>query len=138
LDALGGYQELAQPGRLIGAVGFLGMLLATAALERLQFQLKAAEASKWWASNGRDVVNAVALGAMAIGLRVIGFTGPIALSIAATLVLVLSAAQTALEKRGGAGLLSVGLAVVLGAPVLLAPRPVHELFRSTLEILFPL
>ena len=137
MDALGGCQELAQSARILGAVVFLGMLLATAVLERLQFQLKAAEASKWWASNGRDVVNAFALGAMAIGLRVIGFTGPIALSIAATLVLVLSAAQTALEKRGGAALLSVGLALVLGAPVLLAPRAVHELFRSSLELLFP-
>lgn len=137
MDALGGYRELTQSARILGAVVFLGMLLLTAVLERLQFQLKAAEASKWWASNGRDVVNAVALGAMAIGLRVIGFTGPIALSIAATLVLVLSAAQTALEKRGGAGLMSAGLALVLGAPVLLAPRAVHELFRSTLELLFP-
>lgn len=136
VEALGGYHELEAGARVLGAAVFLGMLLLTALLERLQFQLKASEASKWWASNGRDVVNLFALGAMAVGLRVIGFTGPIALSIAATLVLVLSAAQTALERHPWAGWMNVALALILGAPVMVAPRFVHGLFRTALERLF--
>jgi len=138
VDALGGYHELEQaPARLLGAAVFVGMLCLTAVLERLQFRLRATEGSRWWASNGRDVVNAFALAAMSVGLRVIGFTGPIALSIAATLVLILSAIQTSLERHAWAGVLNVAVALALGAPVMVAPRAVHGLFRAAVEHLFP-
>jgi hypothetical protein len=111
-------------------------LTLTALLERLQFQLRATETSTWWASNGRDVVNAFALGTMSIGLRVIGFTGPIALSIAATVVVVLSVVQTTFEKHPLSSWTTIIVALGLGTPVLLVPAQVHQVFRTTIELLF--
>lgn len=136
MEALGGYRELEPVARALGSLVFVGMLALTAVLERLQFQLRYTEASTWWASNGRDVVNLFALAAMALGLRVIGFTGPIAVCIAATIVLVLSALQSAVEKHAHAWRWSLGFALLLGAPVLLAPSLVHATFRAAVEWLF--
>lgn len=136
VEELGGYRELLPPARELGGAVFLGMLVLTAILERLQFQLRATEASVWWASNGRDVVNAFALGAMSLGLYVVGFSGPIALAIAATVVILLSVLQATLEKHRRAVGLSVLAALLLGSPVLLWPRAVHRLFSATIGFLF--
>jgi hypothetical protein len=136
VEELGGYRELAPAARGLGSLVFVGMLALTALLERLQFQLRATETSVWWASNGRDVVNAFALGAMSLGLRVIGFTGPISLAIAATVVVLLSALQASLEKHRWSGVLSVLAAFVLGAPVIVLPEAVHRLFVATILFLF--
>src|SRR5262249_27776553 len=65
MDELGGYRELAPPARMIGNAVFIGMLFLTTLLERLQLQLRATESAKWWASNGRDAVNAFAVASMA-------------------------------------------------------------------------
>ncbi|MDQ3266534.1 MAG: hypothetical protein M3Y59_23285 [Myxococcota bacterium] len=137
MDALGGYRELEPMQRALGSLVFVGTLVITGVLERLQFQLRETETTTWWASNGRDVVNLFALATMAIGLRVIGFTGPIALCIAATLVLLLSALQTALEKHPHVWLWSLGAALALGAPVLIAPHSVQLAFRGAIKWLFP-
>lgn len=136
MDELGGYRELAPPARLIGNAVFVGMLLLTTLLERLQLQLRATESAKWWASNGRDAVNAFAVASMALGLKVIGFTGPMAFLIASTLVLLMSALQPSSNRRQSMKL-SMTLALVLGLPVVAAPTLVHALFRRTLELLFP-
>ncbi len=136
MDELGGYRELAPLARLIGNAVLVGMLILTALLERFQLQLKATESAKWWASNGRDVVNTFAVASMALGLKVIGFTGPMAFLVACTLVLLMSALQPPLSRRSQATLLSIALALVLGLPVILAPRMVHAFFRWTLELLF--
>jgi len=137
VEALGGYTQLASPAREVGSLVFLVMLCVTALLERLQFTLRKTEASTWWASNGRDVLNLVAFGAISLGLKVLGFTGPISFCIGATLVVLLSALQMSLGKRRLAGLLSVLVAVALGMPILVAPGAVHDLFRAALEVLFP-
>src|SRR5215472_1476985 len=121
MDELGGYRELAPPARLIGDAVFVGMILLTAFLERLQFQLRVTESSKWWASSGRDVVNAFALASMAFGLKVIGFTGPIAFLIASTMVLFVSALQSSLGDRKLSTVLSVAAALGLGMPVIFVP-----------------
>ncbi len=136
MDELGGYRELAPPARLIGNAVFVGMLLLTTLLERLQMQLRATESSKWWVSNGRDAVNAFAVASMALGLKVIGFTGPMAFLIASTLVLLMSALQPS-GNRPQSMKLSMALALLLGLPVVAAPTLVHALFRRTLELLFP-
>ncbi len=136
MDELGGYRELLAPARWVANAVFIGMLFLTALLERLQFQLRATESSKWWASNGRDVVNAFALASMALGLKVIGFTGPIALLIASTLVLLMSALQSSVGSHPLSVVLSMAAALTLGLPVILAPTLVHTFFRRTLEFLF--
>ncbi len=137
MEALGGYQELPDSARLLGAAVFVIALAVVALLERLQLQLKAAEASRWWASNGRDVVNAAAVALMTLGLLAIGFTGPISLAISATLVIAISLVQSSLAnypRWSAAVTFLVSLAV--GLPVLVAPKAVHALFRRTLELLF--
>jgi hypothetical protein len=136
VEGLGGYRALSSPAREVGTVVFLGTLCLTALLERLQFQLRASEASVWWASNGRDVVNAFALATLSLGLRVFGFTGPIALCIAATLIIAVSLVQSWLSNCRAAGVLTFVTALVLGEAVVLWPEGVHQLFRGLLERLF--
>jgi hypothetical protein len=137
LEQLGGYRELLPSRRLLGTAVFVLALCVTALLERVQFQLRATEAKAWWASNGRDLINAGALGAMAIGLKVFGFTGPMALAIAATFVICLSVLQSSLAKypRVSYGL-SVVVSLAMGLPVIVAPREVEQVFRGALELLF--
>ncbi|MFZ5470701.1 MAG: hypothetical protein ACOZIN_14815 [Myxococcota bacterium] len=137
MEELGGYRELDWAARVLGNLVFLGVLFLTALLERLQLQLKATEASRWWASNGRDVVNAFAFGAMWLGLKVIGFTGPIALAIAATLVVAMSVVQSSLAKYPRLSTaLALGLTLAVGLPVILVPNFVHGVFRWVIEGLF--
>jgi len=137
MDELGGYRELTAPARVVGDAVFIGMVFLTAVLERLQLQLRVTESSKWWASNGRDVVNAFALASMAFGLKVIGFTGPIAFLIASTMVLFVSVLQSSLINRKLSTVLSVAGALAVGLPVILAPIAVDAFFRRTLALLFP-
>lgn len=136
MEELFGYRELSLQGRVIGSAVYVLALVATAFLERFQFRLRATEQNTWWASNGRDVINTVALALMTFGLYMIGFKGPIALCIAATVVVLLTAAQLSFEKLHRATVLTVALALLLGLPVLLTPRRTNELFRWTLGVLF--
>ena len=136
MDQFGGYRELLPSVRTMGNVAFVGLLCLTALLERLQFQLRASESSRWWASNGRDVVNGFALGATALGLRVIGFSGPILLLISATLVLLTSALQGMIGHHRLSNLWSVLVALGLGSPIVVAPASVYLAFTKTLELLF--
>lgn len=135
MDELGGYRELAPPARLVGNAVFVGMLFLTALLERLQLQLRATESSKWWVSNGRDVVNAFAVASLALGLKVIGFTVPMALLIACTLVLLMSTLQPSRPTPYSA-VVAMVLALLLGLPVIVAPALVHAFFKHALELLF--
>jgi hypothetical protein len=137
VEELGGYRELTASARVVGALVFAAVLVVVALLERLQFRLRATEQKTWWGSNGRDVLNALALGAMALGLKAIGYTGPIALAIAATMVIALSALQGALAKFPRlSSVLSMTAALAIGVPVTLLPRAVHGLFREAIERLF--
>src|SRR4051812_33772999 len=103
---------------------FLGVLLLTAVLERLQSRLKEDEGAAWWASNGRDILNAFALAACALGLRLLGFRGPLALCLAATLTLTLSLFQSSIVKRRLPVVASLAAAVLVGLPVALRPESV--------------
>lgn len=134
MDALGGYREEVGGSRILGSLLFVAVLVLIALLERLQFRLKATERSTWWASNGRDVLNACALGLMAAGLKIIGFTGPISLAVAATFVIAMSLVQGSLAKWPQAS--TVLAALGLGVPVVLAPAQVARIFQATIERLF--
>jgi hypothetical protein len=137
MEELGGYRELSDQARVAGAAIFAVAVVLVGFLERLQAQLKAAESSKWWASNGRDVVNAVAFGMMVAALRAIGFAGPISLAISATLVIVLSLVQSSLVDHPRLStLVTAAVSLAVGLPVLVIPRAVHAVFRRTLEALF--
>lgn len=116
---------------------FLLLLCVVALLERLQYRLRDQEPSRWWASNGRDVVNVFALATMGLGLEVLGFSGPLAFGIAASFVILLSATQGALERHPSAVLLSVVVSLMLGAPVLFSPGPLADGYRTVVRALFP-
>ena len=105
--------------------------------QRVQYRLRADEGRAWWASNGRDVLNAIALGAVSSGLWVYGFRGPLVVCVAGTLVLLLSMAQMRLESRPGSTWWSVGVALALGAPVLVAPAAVARFFQRVVLVLAP-
>jgi len=119
------------------ALTFLASVGVAGLLERVQYRLRAEEGRAWWASNGRDVLNAVALGAVSSGLWVYGFRGPLVVCVAGTLVLLLSMAQMRLESRPGSTWWSVGVALALGAPVLVAPGAVARLFQRVVLLLGP-
>jgi len=119
------------------ALTFLASVALAGLLERVQYRLRADEGRAWWASNGRDVLNAVALGAVSSGLWIHGFRGPLVVCVAGTLVLLLSISQMRLESRPGSTWWSVGVAVALGSPVLVAPGKVASLFRRVVLALAP-
>ena len=119
------------------AVAFLASVGVAGLLERVQYRLRADEGRAWWASNGRDVLNAVALGAVSSGLWVYGFRGPLVVCVAGTLVLLLSMVQMRLESRPGSTGWSVGVALALGAPVLVAPGAVAHFFQRVVLALAP-
>jgi hypothetical protein len=136
-DALGGHRDLSGLARAAGDLAVLLALLITARLEHLQFQLRASEASRWWASNGRDVVNALATGVMTLGLYLVGFKGPIAFLLAASLVVFLTGVQSVLERSRHVGLTSSLLAIAFGLPIVFVPDAVDQLLRRVVHGLFP-
>jgi hypothetical protein len=119
------------------AVTFLASVGVAGLLERVQYRLRADEGRAWWASNGRDVLNAVALGSVSSGLWVYGFRGPLVVCVAGTLVLLLSMTQMRLESRPGSTGWSVAVALALGFPVLVAPAAVARLFQRVVLALAP-
>jgi len=136
LPGLGEFQAPDPAWRMAGAFGYLLTLVVAAVLERLQFKMRATESAHWWASNGRDAINAGALLAMGAGLKVMGFSLPVAFLVAAVLMLGLSLVQTALEHHRHAGMLSVTLALLFGTPVMIFPAPIQDACRWLLEALF--
>lgn len=119
------------------ALTFLASVALAGLLERVQYRLRADEGRAWWASNGRDVLNAVALGAVSSGLWIYGFRGPLVVCVAGTLVLLLSIFQMRLESQSGSTWWSVGVALALGSPVLVAPGKVASLFQRVVLALAP-
>jgi hypothetical protein len=128
-QALGGWTG---EGGAWGALTFLASVGVAGLLERVQYRLRADENRTWWASNGRDVLSAVALGTVSAGLWVYGFRGPLVLCVAGTLVLLLSIVQMRLESRPRSTLWSVVVALALGIPVLVAPGRVARFFERLL------
>jgi hypothetical protein len=126
VDPLGGYQPLPWPAQLVAGGVFLAILAMVGWLERLQYQLRESEASSWWA-----------FGTLSLGLKLFGFSGPLAFGLAATFVIVLAFLQGLFEKRTRAVLYSVLVALALGLPVLVAPGPLARGYRAAVEWLFP-
>jgi uncharacterized membrane protein len=137
-DALGGFLEPAQSPRVqvARALVFLGVLLLSAVLERLQTRLREMEISTWWVSNSRDVLNVFALASCALGLRLLGFRGPLALCLAAILALALSLLQGLIVARRLPYPVSLLAALGVGLPVALWPAQVAAALKAGIELLF--
>jgi hypothetical protein len=135
-EPLGSFEALS---RALGSAGLIVALALTVLLQRLQAKLVLAEGRVWWASNGRDLINALSLGAIAFTLFAIGFPGPSALLIGATVLLVLNLFESVLLKklsptRNAAG--SLVITLVLLSPVLAAPEQVNALLNALAARLF--
>jgi len=135
-EAVGSFRTLDPSVQWAGRGAFLAALCATGVLERVQFGLRFLEARTWWASNGRDVLNASGFAALTGSAWLIGFSLPIALVLGATVLILVNALQSALRRRKGATWTSVALAVALGFPALVAPAQVDRVIRAALRILF--
>jgi hypothetical protein len=120
----------------VGLVAFTAALCAIGIVERIQFRLRFLEARTWWASNGRDVLNTVAFLTLLGSLALLGFTGPLLVLIASVIVLLMNTVQASLGTRPGATFMSVAAALILGAPVLVAPAWVDHGMKALLEFLF--
>jgi hypothetical protein len=133
-EALGAWRGNGGPWT---ALTFLASVGVAGLLERVQYRLRADEGRAWWASNGRDVLNAVALGSVSSGVWIYGFRGPLVVCVAGTLVLLLSMAQMRLESRQHSTWWSVGVALALGLPILVAPAAVARFFERVVLALAP-
>lgn len=135
---LSSFGEFGATSHWVGRLSFVVALCATGILEHAQFRLRFLEAKTWWASNGRDLLNAAAFAALWAACGLIGFSGPMGLVIAATVLVLINVLQSAVGLRRGAVVISVMAALALGLPVAIAPRAVDGLLRSLLATLFGL
>jgi hypothetical protein len=108
-----------------------------AALERFQYALRQTESSRWWASNGRDVLNLFSLGVVTYGLILLGFYGALVFLIGASLVVVLTALQSTLARGPSRGVLSFALAFAVGLPALAWPKGLAWAAKAALQYLAP-
>jgi hypothetical protein len=137
VEALGTYHEPAVVERLLAQLGLLAALGLTGLFEQLQIGLRSTETKRWWASNGRDLLNGLALASLWLALWASGFSGPIALAGAALLLLGASLIESALSGASSwPRWLSFPAMFALGSPVLVAPRAVHLGLRWAIELLF--
>ena len=123
--------------RLAAGLSYLVLLLFFAFLQRLQLELRGTERETWWASNGRDVVNGLAVAVLAWGLRGVGYGLPTALLLSGVMVLLSTAIQPSLGRwrdRPGWGL---AISLLLGLPPLISPPAWERGLSWGLLLLFP-
>ncbi len=121
-----------------------GLYLASVALlvlmQEIGLRLRREERRAWWASNGRDLLNAVGFAAVGLALRAYGFPLPVAMMAGASLTLVLFGTSIFMETQTSARhprawALAVGLAIAV--PVLLVPGVVVDAIGRVALALFP-
>lgn len=134
---LGAFRHYEAASRLAGHFSFCGALALTVAFQRWQYALRD-DQTAWWASNGRDLINSCCWAALFLSLYLVGFPGPSALLLAATLLLVLNLLEGAIlawPKAPFPTALSLLVALSLGVPIILAPRDVHRFLNTLAEAL---
>jgi hypothetical protein len=137
-DLLGEYRGVAAVPRSVGSLAFCASVILTVAMQRVQLALRREEAALWWASNGRDLVNALSLLALVASLRLIGFPGASALLVGATALLGLNLSESIrADKPRALTREALCLAMVVGvtAPVLLFPAEVHSAMSAVVDFL---
>lgn len=133
-----------EPYRLPGYPAVLGDLAYGCALalfvllQRVALKLRAEEADTWWASNGRDVVNGLAVVTLSTAIWLQGVAPWLAIFFGGTLTLALSGLHSLLQRTHATEPWKpvVVAAAILGAPLVLAPRPVAETAAQLLRAAF--
>lgn len=128
--SLGSFDPLPGDWRPLALAAWALALALAVALQRWQVGLRRAETARWWVSNGRDLLNLLALGILAGALLLLGFPGPAALLLGATILLPLILLATAAVRRERLSALLPALAALLGVPVAVAPDRVHVFVAS--------
>ena len=125
------------------AVAALALLVAVAGavrLEELGDRLRREEARALWASNGRDVINVLALLAIAASLTLLGFPGPAALVTGGLLTLALTGVcvlEGHLPERLHPRALAMGLGLLLAAPLVAWPAQISAALGAVAAALLP-
>ncbi|MGC4115905.1 MAG: hypothetical protein QM765_15205 [Myxococcales bacterium] len=115
LEMLEGFHAWAPIAAWFGSLGL------AVVLQRWQVGLRRLERYRWWASNGRDVLNLAALCLLAESLRAMGFGGPEALLVAATVLLPLVLLSSLAAGRRGLTAWLSAAATAVGVPVAAVP-----------------
>jgi hypothetical protein len=113
---------------------------AAVRLEELGDRLRRDEHRAWWASNGRDVINALALLAISGALVLQGFPGPAALVLGGVLTMSLTGVcvlEGRLPERARPRLVALALGFLLALPLLLFPAEVAAGLGALAAGLFP-
>lgn len=111
----------------VGDLAFATALLLLVYFLHLSHALKLHERDTWWASNGRDAVNALAVVLLMGAITLQGFAPPLALLFAATLTLALTVLHDAAAPRlEHPARLVLVVAVAVGALLLIAPAKLAQ------------
>ena len=122
----------------VGALILLAALVLFVGCQRLAFRLRDEERRAWWASNGRDVVNALAAVALSFSVWLLGIAPPLALLLGCTLTLALSVIANFLHERmARPWRLMLAVAVVFGAPFVVAPASIASGVADLVASIFP-
>lgn len=128
------------PERLAAALALLVAVASAVRLEELGDRLRRQEHRAWWASNGRDVINALAVLAIAGSLVLMGFPGPAALVLGGVLTMTLTGVcviESRLPERAHPRLVALGLGLLLALPLLAFPAEVAAALGALASRLFP-
>lgn len=126
--------------RLAAALALLAAVAAAVRLEELGDRLRREEHRAWWASNGRDVINGLALLAIGGSLVLQGFPGPAALVLGGVLTMALTGVtvvESRLPDRARPRLVALALGLLLALPLLLFPAEIAAALGALAAALFP-
>ena len=126
--------------RLAAAAALLAAVASAVRLEELGDRLRRVEHREWWASNGRDAVNALALLAIWGALVLNGYPGPAALVLGGALVMTLTGVgvvESRLPARLRPRLLALLAGLLLALPLLLFAAEVAAALGAVADRLFP-
>jgi hypothetical protein len=121
-------------------VALVAAVAGAVRLEELGDRLRREEHRAWWASNGRDVINAAALLALGGALVLMGFPGPAALVTGGLLTLALTGVcvvESRLPARAHPRLAALAMAFLLALPVALWPAEIAGALGAMAAALFP-
>ncbi len=122
----------------LGDLVFVAALGLFVALQPVASRLRAEERRAWWASNGRDVVNAVAAVSLSSSIWLLGIALPLAIFLGCTLTLTLSVISNFLdEKMERSWRLVLLLAALIGSPFVFAPDTLALGANHLLTAVFP-
>jgi hypothetical protein len=126
--------------RLSAVLALVAAVAGAVRLEELGDRLRREEHRAWWASNGRDVINAAALLALGGALVLMGFPGPAALVTGGLLTLALTGIcvlEGKLPARAHPRLAALAMALLLALPLALWPAEIAGALGAMAQALFP-